>query len=349
MTPEIQQALDRGYAGDFRPPPTTGPRAVTGRNVWYVSCGQLFAACQVQTKGFTEAAAKLGWNVTVQDGKADGSVAAGLIRQAVAARADGVVISGFDCPGIKSALLEARTARVPVVSYASVDCDDPHYASGDPSLLTTVKFRGSGSPVDFRVEWAKARVPYIIARAGTRAKILWVSEQGQLDQRAQGESFESSVAQLCPTCTVYRVPFTFAQVPNPATQQFATAIQSHPDASVLAEGIDAMMSLGLETAIRQSGRTDLLVGGGEGFSSNFDLIRAGTQSFSVAIPYTWVAWGMADTMNRVLAGEPPADRPDEGTGWQYVDATHNLPAPGTDYEPPVDFRKAYLAMWNAPG
>lgn len=342
----MQAALDAGYKGDFRPPPTSGPKAVRGKNVWYVSCGQLFAACQVQTKGFQEAAKSLGWNLTVQDGKADGSVSAGLIRQAVAARADAVAISGFDCPGIKSALTEAKAANVPVISYASVDCNDPLYNAQDQSLLVTTKLRGSGRPTLFREEWAKARVPYIVAKAGPDAKILWVSEQGQLDQRAQGDSFEKTVAADCPKCELTRVPFTFAQVPNPATQQFTTAIQSHPDATVVAEGIDAMMSLGLDTAIKQSGRRDLLVGGGEGFQSNFDLIRAGSQTFSVAIPYTWTAWAIADTVNRVLAGEDRVNLPDEGTGWQYVDATHNLPAKGADYEPPIDFRASYQRIWN---
>src|SRR5262245_5297412 len=36
---EAKAATDKGYAGDFQPPPTEGPKAQTGKKVWYISCG----------------------------------------------------------------------------------------------------------------------------------------------------------------------------------------------------------------------------------------------------------------------------------------------------------------------
>jgi len=289
----------------------------------------------------------LGWNVTIQDGKADPTLAASLLRQAVAAHVDGVALSSFDCPGIKSALLDAKAAKIPVVNWVSTDCNDPAYGGSDSALFTaTVKVRGSDRPLDFYNAWSKARADYLVAKAGPKAKILWVSEQGQLEQKQQGGVFEKEISTQCPGCKLTRVPFTFAQVPNPATQQFTTALQAHPEANVIAEGIDAMMTLGLQTAVQQSGRKGLIVGGGEGFPANFDLIRSGVQTFSIAIPYNWIIWGLADTLNRVFAGASPKTFPDEGAGWQFVDADHNLPSAGKFYEPALDFKAAYNKIWN---
>jgi ribose transport system substrate-binding protein len=334
------------YKGDFDPPPTAGPKAVGGKNVWYISCGQLFAACQEQTKGFEEAARELGWNLTVQDGKADPSTAAGLIRQGVAANVDAIGISGFDCPNIKGALEEAKSAGIPVVSIEAADCNDPAYGGSGPELFVATRYRNDKNFGDFKAEWSEARIPYIVAKAGPEAKVVMVTETSYAAEQAAQKAVEHAFETDCPECTLYEVPFTFAQVPNPATQIWTTGIQSHPDANVVEYGVDALMSLGLQTAVEQAPQSELVVGGGEGFTFNFELIREGVQTFSVAIPYHWITWGLADSINRVLAGEPASSLPSEGTGWQYVDKEHNLPAPGKPYEPPVDYRAAYRAIWK---
>lgn len=341
-----KKALDLGYKGDFEPPPTSGPAAVSGKTVWYLSCGQAYLACVMQADAFKDAGAQLGWDVVIQDGKADPSVAAGIIRQGIAAQVDGIALTTFDCPGIKSALLEARTAGVPVVNFGSMDCNDPAFGGTDEPLFTaTVKLRGSDNAAEYFREWAKARANYVIATTNGTADALWITEQSQALHQYQGKAFMEQMA-TCTTCSVTEVPFTFAQVPNPATQQWTTAIQSNPKATVVAEGIDALMGLGLQTAVQQSGRAGLVVGGGEGLPPNFDLIRQGVQTFSVAIPYTWVYWGLADTLNRVFAGQDPATFPNQGAGWQFVDKDHNLPAEGQSYEPPVDYQAAYKAIWS---
>jgi ribose transport system substrate-binding protein len=57
-------------------------------------------------------------------------------------------------------------------------------------------------------------------------------------------------------------------------------------------------------------------------------------------------WGLADTLNRVFAGDDPATFPSQGSGWQYIDADHNLPAEGDAYNPSYDYQSAYKAIWN---
>ncbi|HEX6285961.1 MAG TPA: sugar ABC transporter substrate-binding protein, partial [Acidimicrobiia bacterium] len=60
----------------------------------------------------------------------------------------------------------------------------------------------------------------------------------------------------------------------------------------------------------------------------------------------WIFWGLADSLNRIFAGEDPATLPNQGGGWQFVDAEHNIPPEGESYSPPVDFRTAYTAIWE---
>lgn len=342
--------LAKGYAGDFSPPPSTGPNAVTGKKVWFISCGQLYVACAAMSAAFTEAGNELGWTVTVQDSKADGTVASTLLHQAIAANVDGVALVTFDCPLIKGALLAAKQAKLPVVNFGSSDCNDPAFggaaASEQPLFTATVKLRGSARALDYFNAGTDARADYIVAKLGAKADILDVSEQSQLEQKAQGVEFGKRLKQICPGCKSTTVPFTFSQVPNPATQIWQSGIQAHPTANVVTASVDSLMPIGLQSAIAQSGRKNMLIGGGEGDPANFDLIRAGKQSFSVVIPYPWIMWGLADTLNRIYAGGASGTLPDEGAGFQFVDAEHNLPSVGALYQPTVDYRAAYKKVWH---
>jgi ribose transport system substrate-binding protein len=49
---EAQKIVESGYKGNFDPPPSTGPAAVRGKKVWYISCGQAYAACSTAANGF---------------------------------------------------------------------------------------------------------------------------------------------------------------------------------------------------------------------------------------------------------------------------------------------------------
>ena len=98
--------------------------------------------------------------------------------------------------------------------------------------------------------------------------------------------------------------------------------------------------------VEQSGIKNLIVGGGEGFPTNFNLIRRGVQTFSVAVPYAWMGWAQADTLNRLFAGANAKDLPSEGLGFQYIDKDHNLPESEKFSEPPLDYKSAYLKVWK---
>ena len=251
---DAKATLERGYAGDYEDPPAEGPAAVKGKKVWYLSCGQAFEACVVQANAFKAAGDALGWDVTIQDGKADPTAAATVIRQAIAAQVDGIAVAYFDCPGIKSALLDAQRANMPAVGLGSLDCDNPIYNSNDEPLFTaSPKLLGSDNPAEWYAKWARARANYTIATTEGKAKVISIWENSQAIQQANGDAFAEEMSK-CSSCELERVAFSFAQVPNPATQQWKSAILSNPTYDVVANGIDALMFLGLQPAAQGAGR-----------------------------------------------------------------------------------------------
>lgn len=335
--------LAKLYAGDYVPPPTSGPAAQSGRTVWFISCGQAFENCAKAATAFSAAGAALGWKVNVVDGAANPVKANSLIKQAVAAKVDGIASIAWDCPTIKAGLLAAKDAKIPVVNFGGFDCDYSEFGGGAPLFTKTVNSRGGASYANYLTQYQDARADTIIAHTKGKATILSFEETSLANQRFNAKAFHARIAEKCPACKVISVKWQFSQVPAAATQIWKSAILQHPEATVLSNPVDDIMNLGFRSALQGSGRHDLWVMGGEGPPTNIEAIRSGVQSAALAIPpgYAWQMWAEADTLNRVFAGS--TDFPETGGGWTLVDKDH-LPAPGQ--RPPVpDYQAAFKRIW----
>jgi ribose transport system substrate-binding protein len=341
-------SLSTGYKGDFQPPPGSGPAAVRGKNVWYISCGQAYVACADSALAFKAAGKQLGWNVTIIDGKADPSTAADEIKQAVAAHIDGVALFTYDCPTVKSALLQAKVANMPVVNFGSLDCNDSAFGGQVPLFAASENEMGSSNQAGVWEGLGKARADYVAAALGsTGGTVINIHETSQRAHQYQEIAFNQEIATACPHCKVISVPFTFSQVPNPATSIWREALLKNPAAKVVTWDTDALMGLGLSAAIQDSGHASQMFKiGAEGNLPNMALITDGQQTSSSFIPYGWYQWGLADTLNRLFAGESAATLPSEGGGFMYVDDIHNLAGPNTSPKIPVNYAADYEAVWD---
>jgi ribose transport system substrate-binding protein len=344
LSAEQSAVLKAGYSGEAMQKPTeTGPKAVKGKNVWVISCGESYQACANLSASFVEASKELGWTSKLVDSKADPSVYSNSINQAVAAKADAIALFSGDCPGIKSSLVGAKQAGIPVVQFTSIDCDDPAFGGEAPLFTGSVNVMGSTKIADYYKKWGAARADYLAALMGGEGKILEVREASQRTHAYSHEGFTERMAQACPKCKIVDVPFTFAQVPNQATQIWASALLQNPDAKAVSVSIDSLMGLGLESAIKQANFKGIIAGG-EGL--NLDLVRSGAQTTETAISYEMASWGLASTLNRIFSGEDPTKLPTEGGGWVFLDKDHNLPEAGKSWTLPFDFKAIYRKIWN---
>lgn len=343
---EAKKAVEEGYGTGFvKPPPTEGPPAQKGKKVWFISCGEAFNTCVTQSNEFKKASELLGWDTTVVDGKATPTVASGLIRQAVAAKADAIVVNSYDCPDLKGALEAAKKAGVPTVSFAGFDCDAPEFGGGGTSLYTALpKILGETSPSGLFTPWGKMLAQYAIAKQDGKMTLLDVNCTGKAVCKAIHDGYLEGM-KPCKECKIIDVGYTFAQVPNPATQQWKSAILSNPDADALGYVPSGLMQLGLQTAIKQAGRK-LNVYGAEGGDINFNLIREGFEQNAVVRQDAQAIWATADTLNRLFAGESVDEMPDQGGGFQIVDKDHNLPPEGQPVKPALDYEPLYEKVWS---
>jgi ribose transport system substrate-binding protein len=337
--------LDKLYAGEWTKPPTSGPAAEKGKDVWFISCGQAFENCSKAAEAFKEAGTALGWNVNVVDGEANPSKANELIKQAVAAHVDGIASIAYDCPTIKSGLLAAKNAGIPTVNFGGFDCDFKAFGGGEPLFTKTENDLGGPSFETYIDAYETARAEAMLAlTGGGNEKILQLEEQSLTNSKVKSEAFKKTVESKCPECELVPVKWQYAQVPQEATQIWKSAIQQNPDASVLVASSDDIMNLGLRSAIQQSGSRGLFVMGAEGPPPNQELIREGFETAALAIPpgFAWQMWGEADTLNRIFAKSK--EFPDEGGGWVLIDKEH-VPAEGEEIKTP-DYQGDFEKIWN---
>jgi ribose transport system substrate-binding protein len=340
-----EQSVTDSYSGTFTKPPTKSPKPAVGKDVWIISCGQSSAGCAAATAGLDEAAKAIGWKTNVVDGMfGAGDAFNNGIRQGIAAGSDAIMLVAIDCSLVRQALVEAKQAKVPVVSQQGVDCDNK--ADGNQKLFATPVRYATDHPdfVDFNRAIAAQKADWAASVTDGNAKIIELVLDGSVIGATAHEGFTKQIKK-CKTCEV--VDSVVVQVGEATNgvmrQKFEAALLQHPEATVVVSPLDSYILLGVGPAVIASGR-QLKVMGNEGLRPNLGLIAAARgQDAAMAVPTEWNSYATVDALNRYFAGKPSVA---SGVGWQLVDKDH-LPANATSgYAPPVDFRAAYKKAWG---
>lgn len=330
--------------GTDRPVDPTPRPAVKGKSIVVISAGQSTASSQVPSDGAVEAAKAIGWKVTLYDAKLNPSNYSPLIRQAIAAHADGIVLDSIDCQAATAALKEAKAAHIALVPITAFDCTDPaagNQATGVYSAVTN--FGPAGKDVDaFTESYGADQANYIIAQSHDKAKIIVLQDPEFTVLHYTFQGFSNTIKSSDGSQIVDTVTFTVADLINgQLVSKVQAALLQHPDATWIKSPYTTATQLGIVPGLGAN-TSHVRVMGGEGYPAELDLIRAGKVTAVNIISDTWLGWSAIDTMNSYFLGKPPAD---SGIGWTMTDAQHNLPASGS-FNPPIDYKAAYEKAWG---
>lgn len=348
----VATSVQEAYTGTDRALPTSGPDIKADQNLWIVSCSQGAPGCATPTLAMQDAAKAVGWNVTVADGKLDFSTYSNLIRQAVAAKADAIVLVAIDCGSVQQPLTEAKDAGIVIYGLLSFDCDDAT-VGGEPLFTASLGLGGAdASLADYLQSLGSTGANYIIDKTKGKADVVEVYEDDVLFDKYVGQGFEATMKQ-CDGCTYKRVTIVAADYAGSAVQSKAAAgVARQPNANAIFAPVDALITLGAGQAARGAKAGTILAGIG-GLQPNVEQIAGdGPQTFAAGLPFTRIGWAALDDLNRILQGEPQVD---QGIGTQAIDAEHNLPTTPDYYDgnvddqgvPSVDYIEAYKALWKA--
>jgi ribose transport system substrate-binding protein len=325
--------------GTFESPPTTAPKPEPGKKLALISCGQTITACSYSVAAAAEAAKSIGWTTTTFDAKGDPNVAGTGIRQAVAAGVDGIYTYYLDCKYMRSALREAKAADIPVVAAEGVDCDK---AGGDAEGLFTaeVTYVGGDDYLEYIYGWEATQFQYPIAKQQGKTNMIVFGDDTTIGSNTAVQAAKDTFAK-CDTCTLRVEEFPITDFGTKLQQIAQEAILKTPDVNAVAGTYEAVILLGVEAAVRASGK-EVILDIGEGNAEAMDLIRSGRATYGAGLPVEWEGYAGIDSLVRLFAGEEPKD---SGIGLQLFDQEHNMPAKG-GYVPPFDYRAIYREAWG---
>ncbi|MEP9362740.1 substrate-binding domain-containing protein [Nocardioides sp. CN2-186] len=289
-----------------------------------------------------QAAEALGWKFSVFDGKYEPQQYQEGIRQAIAQKADVIWVVSIDCPLVKTALEEAKSAGIPVVGQESADCSDVDPSS--PSYFADNLNFSEGSFIDWAKALGASQAYYLLSKLGSKANVIEVSVAELVVTNAVHEGFAATMKKECPECKVTDLPIQLSDMGSALQERVQTALLRNPDANGLAVSYDDLMTLGVAGAVMASGRNDSLeVVAGSGYPANLQLIRDnGGQDAGYVIDLGYESWTAADMINRLLAGQKQGP---SGVGLAVVDKDHGMPSSGT-WKTNIDYQSAFKKVWG---
>lgn len=319
--------------------PTSGPKAQPNRTIVYIAQDMSNGGVLGVSKGVQNAAAAIGWKVTVIDGRGTVAGRVAAIGQAVALHADGIILGSVDSEEEKAAINQAAAAGVKIVGWHSAPTAGP--VPGTP-IFTNI----TTNAADVAAVSAADALQITNCKAG--AVIFWQS--GDTIGISKAETMRS-IVQACTTCKLLDYVNTpladtatrMAGETNSLRQQFGTKW-------TVGLGINDLYFDFASPALTAAGigpsSPPQFISAGDGSIAAFNRIRSGYyQRATVAEPLNEAGWQAIDELNRAFAGAAPSG---------YVSPVHIVTkanintngGPQNIYDPNNDYKSHYEQIWK---
>jgi ribose transport system substrate-binding protein len=339
-------ATNSGYQGTSTNVNPTSRPAAKNKTIVIISAGQGADSNSVPTDGAQQAAEAIGWHVSIYDAMLNPSNYAGLVRQAIAAHVNGIILDAIDCADVKGPLEQAKAAGIAVTAMYAFDCNDPHTGGGTTKLFGGVTNYGAkNANLDkFTESYGSDQADYVIAKSHNAAKIIAVQDPEFTVLYYTLKGFDDTIAashgsQVIATLDITQEDLVDGQV----VPKIQAELARYPQATWIKSPFTYATTLGIVPALGTNAN-HISVMGGEGFHDELQDIRTGKITATNAISSNWTGWAAVDTLNSIFNHTAPVD---SGIGWTLVDSSHNLPSsPTADYEPPINYQAEYKKAWG---
>lgn len=315
-------------------PPSDGPEAQKpGATIAYVGSDLTNGGVNAVATGMEEAAAVMGWTVNVYDGKASAQGRTAAFSQAIAAKADAIIIGGSDPTESASSIEEATAAGIPVLGWHAGENTGP-----GNGLFTNV----STDPLQV----SQIAAAYAVADSDGKAGVA-IFTDGQYAIAVKKAEAMQAYIQACETCEVLSYndsPIADANSRMPGL--ISNMLQKDGDKLTHLLAINGNYFGGAQQALRAAGSDPAgppkSVAAGDGDPAEFQRIRnVDYQAATVAEPLLLEAWQLIDETNRAFAEvDPSTFVPAPG-----LITEENVPS-GDVFDPASDYRDVYTEVWG---
>ncbi len=317
--------------------PTTGPVAAEGKSIVVVAGDLKNGGILGVTTGVEEAAAKIGWDVRVLDGAGSIQGRTAAIGQALALKADGLILNGFDAVEQQAALEGVVAANIPMVAWHSgpvIGCDAP---GGIFANVSTDAMTVSEVAAQWALDDGGKDIGVVIFTDSTyQIAIDKADRLKETVEAAGGKVLEYVDTPIADTSTRM----------GPLT---TSLLQKYGDSWTHALAINDLyfdfMGPSLAAAGLSPETSPQAGSAGDGSEAAFQRIRSnGYQSITVAEPLNLQGWQLVDELNRAIQGEPCSG---------YITSPALVTSEGlaklgdsNAFDPDIPYREAYSASWG---
>jgi ABC-type sugar transport system substrate-binding protein len=296
---EAQKIVDQ-----YKEPPTwQGPDApvdlsgLSGKHVTYISVSNSIPVLKYWSDEVTTLVKdNAGVELDVVDAKGSVDEANKGFQQAIASKADAIVLVAFSTDLFTSQIAAAKDAGIKVITAQS----------GIPGKLDG----GQDAEVTFDYEQVGKLIgDWVVADSDGKGKGLVITSDDVPASQPQAQATLAEVKRLCPDCDMttsdVQIPQWEASIPT----LFQTTINTDPERSYLLPLYDGQ-ALGGLGAIRTAGAGDKVsVGAFNATPGIVEQLKDETSGLKLDIggQNEWWAYACADTIFRVLSGTEPVE------------------------------------------
>lgn len=316
--------------------PTESPKPEPGKHIAYLSTDEQNDASREWGQAIKEAGEKVGWEVTIIDGRGSPVTWISGMNQAIALGVDGIVTTA-DVASLQEPVKQALDKGIVLVGIHGTAFPGPDEELG-------LYYNIQQDPRDI----GRAQADWIIARSdGTaRAVVTTHCEYAIACAKATATKERLEECDGCEVLEFHNSPIVEAsqRMPQAITgwvQQYGTPLYVTAVADYTLDFmVPALRSGGIDPG-------QVILVGADGNRSAYERIRAGDQYQLVTAsePYKMQGYQAIDELNRAFHGMEPS-------GWvqtPYLVTPENVDAEGGDrntFIPSNNFEDRYLEIWD---
>lgn len=315
-------------------PPSTGPKAQKpGAKIAYVAGDLANGGHNAMGKSVQEAAAAIGWTVSVYDGQGTPQGNTDAMNQAITAKPDAIILGGLDPTEQAPAITTATSEKIPVIGWHAGVLTGP-----GNGLVTNV-----GTDPLIVAQLAAA---YAVANSDGKAGVA-IFTDGQYELAVTKARAMEAYVKACKGCTV----LSFQDSPIATADQrmpgiVSNLLQQNGKKLSYLLAVNGNYFSGASRALKDAkvlpAGPPQSIGAGDGDAADMQRIRSDSyQAATVAEPIPLQGWQLIDEVNRAFAGQAPST---------FVAAPglitkKNVPS-GDVFDPASGFRDVYLKVWG---
>lgn len=340
---EIDKHLEVFTAFDSPGAAIEGLDKFSGGTITYVPITLQATYFQAQYEQISEAAKNLGLKVQICDAKAQPTVAAQCLNQAIAGKSVGIITDSLPFAIAKNAYAAAVKAGIPIVA---ADVSDPIPEDWKGKVLTTDNGQADG---------ARLMADAIIADSNGKADVLFANDIVDSTAKSVSDAVQDQFKKNCPGCDVTLVQWE-PTAPQKIPTAVSVALNNNPDIRYVYVQYDQPAGPPAIQGMKLSRQADKLklVGYGSDVSA-MQRIKSGQQMADVASDPALIAWNNTDRLFRMITESAVPEASSYVEPRRVFNSTNIASVDGSSVDDFKSgawfsdgaFRDTYLTLWGA--